>query len=849
LFTAMDQFLGTPAYMSPEQTMLTSADIDTRTDIYSLGVLLYELLSGCTPFDTKALLASGLDEMCRTIREIQPARPSTRLTEKAKASGSRMASGQLSIDPDLDWIVMKCLEKDRRRRYETANGLAIDVQRHLNHEPIVARPPSRLYEFQKTVRRHWVGFGATAAVVIALSAGVVISLREAGVANSAKNDALAAVRRANERLHELLLTQARASRLSGQPHLARESIKAAAELKPNSETRDEAIAVLAMSGLGAVRTWHSLPLSYAHPDFSDDLSLCAHADGKAVIVNRTSDGKEIARFETPGDTIWRVDLSSDGRYLAALGRQGDVWLFDTQKQQEMPFRSTQETQGGAWIEFGPAGRMLAVLDELPRLRVFSVPSGELLATVPVEPSQMARFHPDGKQMALVSEGKVKVMNWATGDVSYRCEFPASIRGLVWHPGGTGMAVSLVTDDILVWDIAHDITRPIPARGSAYEIAFSHKGDLMVNGAYPSQIWSVGPFCLLSSTLGGVGMRFSPDDSSLAFFRTSFGVGVWQVVRSRVCYTVSELTEKSNNGAGLAFSPGGRYLALTTETEFQIWDWRENRMLDAKPSERAHTLIFHPSEPGLLVTSFGGVDQYRLRYAADGSLEGLDGGKPLANLPRDRFYRGSITPNGKLLAIGNPQMTLVYDLDREEIVRQLKTKNVTEVKISPDGRQVVTSTYRGDGSKVWDIATGKRIQQISREDGHTSFSPDGRWLAYGTAKRLEVWETSGWSLHLRKDFSSEAVTGAGNIAFSPDGRFLAVIDMHKPALLLDPKTGEELGRLTLPIPIPSYNAAFSANGSLLALDGPEGTCVWDLARLEEELSAWGLSWGRKRGSSR
>ncbi|MCI0540831.1 MAG: tetratricopeptide repeat protein [Verrucomicrobiales bacterium] len=183
IFTAFEQFIGTPAYMSPEQATLTSLDIDTRSDIYALGVLLYELLTGKTPFDAKELLAIGLDEMRRTIREKEPDQPSTRLstlpgnelntTAQRRGIDAPKLVGELR--GDLDWIVMKALEKDRVRRYQTASGLARDIERHLRNEPVVACPPSNLYRFQKLVRRNKVAFAAAAAVVTALVIGLGVA--------------------------------------------------------------------------------------------------------------------------------------------------------------------------------------------------------------------------------------------------------------------------------------------------------------------------------------------------------------------------------------------------------------------------------------------------------------------------------------------------------------------------------------------------------------------------------------------------------------------------------------------------------------------------------------------------
>jgi serine/threonine protein kinase len=183
VYTQLHQFIGTPAYMSPEQAEMSGLDVDTRSDIYSLGVLLYELLTGRTPFDAKELMSLGLDAMRKAIREKEPVRPSTKvatlqgeeLTTTAKRRSAEPPKLIHLLRGDLDWIVMKCLEKDRTRRYETASGLAADLKRHLAHEPVVARPPSRAYRFQKAFRRNRLAFTAAAAVGTALVAGIGIS--------------------------------------------------------------------------------------------------------------------------------------------------------------------------------------------------------------------------------------------------------------------------------------------------------------------------------------------------------------------------------------------------------------------------------------------------------------------------------------------------------------------------------------------------------------------------------------------------------------------------------------------------------------------------------------------------
>ncbi|TDU70845.1 hypothetical protein EI77_01963 [Prosthecobacter fusiformis] len=183
LFTHFEQMVGTPLYMAPEQAELSGLDIDTRCDIYALGVLLYELLTGQTPFSQDELMKAGFDEMRRLIREREPKKPSTLLKTLAAATASTVATHRQSETPkligllkgDLDWIVMKAMEKDRRRRYETASALADDLQRHLDHEPVLARPPSTVYRLQKLLQKNRAAFITISLVALSLLAGLAIS--------------------------------------------------------------------------------------------------------------------------------------------------------------------------------------------------------------------------------------------------------------------------------------------------------------------------------------------------------------------------------------------------------------------------------------------------------------------------------------------------------------------------------------------------------------------------------------------------------------------------------------------------------------------------------------------------
>jgi serine/threonine protein kinase/Flp pilus assembly protein TadD len=227
IFTAFEQFIGTPAYVSPEQAEMGGLDIDTRSDVYALGVLLYELLTGRTPFDPRTLLQAGLDQMRRIIREQEPPRPSTRLSTLDDADLKAVARQRQAEPPrlisiirgDLDWIVMKCLEKDRTRRFETVSTLALDVKKHLQNEPIIARPPGQLYRLGKFIRRKKLAFAASAVVALGLIIGSSVTIWLVHKSKEARRDKIEADK-AQRRLRQEI--RVRELKLHGNDQQARE---------------------------------------------------------------------------------------------------------------------------------------------------------------------------------------------------------------------------------------------------------------------------------------------------------------------------------------------------------------------------------------------------------------------------------------------------------------------------------------------------------------------------------------------------------------------------------------------------------------------------------------------------
>jgi serine/threonine protein kinase/WD40 repeat protein len=897
LFTQYGTIIGTFEYMSPEQAEMSALGVDTRSDIYSLGVLLYELLTGTTPLERQRVRDASYPEIVRLIREEELTRPSTRLscceTLPAVAAARKTEPAKLAklFRGELDWIVMKALEKDLNRRYETANSFAMDVQRHLAGEAVRAVPPSAWYRFRKFARRNKGPVTAVAVVLLALVAGIIgttwgmlrASNAEAGAvaetglkeaALEEKDAALTAARQskwdADEKLFASYLAQARALRVSrrpGQRFESLETLRQATELARTlrlpderfQELRDAAVAALALPDLYPVGPWVPLPADVCGIDFDAAHTVYVRTDRRGnCSVRRVADDGEVHHLPGRAAPAW-PRLSADGKFLAVghytEGPAGnpiavEVWKLGPTAALKV---LSEEKAWMSW--FHPRLPQCALVYADGAIALFELPSGQPLKRLPPVTLRREVFialHPTESVVAVCSRfgSVVQLRDLGTGAVLAELPHEGLTSGVAWDPDGRTLAVGQYEPGrIRLYDRATLGVRWTLEPNAPILGPFNPAGDRLVSTGWYGfvELFDVGTGQKLFTTRSASdNLHFSRDGRRLAGAILDGKLGSWQVGDGREYRTLvrQRMPEKAKFNYSVAVSPDGRLVAAGMADGIGLWDLASGSELDFVPLSGGGAphvrALFEPSG-ALLVLGPTGLSRWPIGKKAGAAGQWVMGPPQRLPLPRgsalgqSRDGRVTVTCSRGVDSEQPYAGGWILHADRpNQPIHLDPCADIGWITVSHDGRWVVTATHGVGQAKIWDARDGRLVRQLAEVGaGYARFSPDGRSLSTdvdgGRLFAVGTWEPG------------PRLGSAGT--FTPDGKLVAVPAAGRGDRLVDPATGRTLATLEDPNLQSIQLPVFTPDGTRLIGVGNDskGIRVWDLRLVRQHLTEMGLDW--------
>ena len=868
IHTQFQQFIGTPAYMSPEQAEMSGLDIDTRSDIYSLGVLLYELLVGRTPFDGKELMSQGIDAMRKTIREKEPVRPSTKLGtlqgEELTTTATRRSADTArllhQLKGDLDWIALKCLEKDRTRRYETANGLAMDIKRHLNNETVTARPPSKLYEFQKTFRRHKVGFLGTAGVVAALAVGVALATWQAVLATRAKQQAQTAqsreaLQREQAEANAQKALEARAS--EAKLRLQAQEQELAARRRAYAADMNLAQQAISLNNFGRAQDM----LNRHRPASSGEVDL---RGWEWRYLWQMCQGDDLFMLCRRPNTVVSLASSQDGRWVAAGEyKPGGLSIWDSRTRQQI---GGLPVEGTVQVGFCPQGSLLAISARVIRtnqpsgeyqVQVLDVKTRGVVATLPTgaECRAMA-FSEDGSRLVTFVQDEFNingnVMFWHLPDGQKLSSLAAP--GLLENENRASFtsdlglaAYAIENGQFSVLDLVtgNERWKAKGADNRVIALAFSKNGKVLastagyVEGAV--RLWDVSSGQEIGRLEGHrawvSALAFWPDGKTLATASADQTIRLWDISEPARGRQLAVLQGHNCEVWALCLLPdivtlvsGGK------DGSVRFWDTTNSRRKQPFTTvpEKALNWAFDSDGRSVVAVHQEGVarwtgDAFQQKQRIIKREDQSDANKkPTA---------GWMSPDGRVNAVGYTDGYIrVWDYERGALVREMPVSTQPIQSIDGVARAKRVIIQLSDNSlHEWDWIAGRETRSwlFPEQSRAGAVSPDERWhIRFGMQGRSVLCDlTTGTQRHLEVGLQQ-----ASDAAFSPDGKLLAVGSWLGMVKVLSVDTWREITTLRGFL-LGVNSVAFSADGTRLAAGsaGKEAVKLWDTASFQELLT--------------
>jgi eukaryotic-like serine/threonine-protein kinase len=734
LFTERGVMVGTPGYMSPEQAQMTDLDVDTRTDVYSLGVLLYELLVGTVPFDPKRLREAGWAEMQRIVREEEPVKPSTKVSTLGEAATT--VAEKRHTDPgalrralrgDLDWITLKALEKDRTRRYGTAAEFAADIGRYLAHEPVAASPPSAAYRFQKLVRRHRAVFASAAVVLAALVVGLIATAVQYRRAETARK-----------------------------------------------ENRRQLVRVNVADGM---RLAQQRDFFGALPRLAEALALEEESEQKLHRLRIGTVLDQMPRLVQvfPG-AEYGGEFSQDGRRILTCDAKGvfRLWNRDTAEPESPPIDLGERFRSG--VLSPDARRILATYDEEATL--VDVSTGTPVGS-PMRhgsPMRTAHYSPDGRRIVTAGEdGTVRIWDAETRSELCRTRHEGAVAEAMFRPDGKAVLSVSDTGTLIMTDegcrpLFPAIRQEIGVESRSHWVRFSPDSRRFVSKArWTVRIWDADTGRPLTAPLRHgnpvESADFSPDAERLATAASDRSARIWDVKTGELVFPPITHDQPATD---VTFSPDGAQLAIAWMDSVELVDSRTGRSEAGPVPCRACSAAFSP-DGRFLLTSYGNANLWDLS-GIENALVSIRHSQQVKYLDLRADRRLLATAVG--VGVHPEGYARIWDPETGEPVGPplRHAQMMSAAHLDPQAARILTSSL--DGSvRMWDAKSGEpRTPPIPHPGAvlATAFNEDGRRFA------------TFWSGKRVGSRPRQAGTGAVTIFETSSARALASRDLSRDA---------------------------------------------------------------------